>query len=93
MIYGTDYSGILSTSTATRMDNVSSGIGINARISQCITPISSTVSLSGGWNRRQSDYLRQGILMDGTYDAISAGLTVDSKIAKSIVFSYNGRYS
>lgn len=93
VIYGTDYSGILSTTTLTQMSNVSSGVGVNARISQLINPISTTVNLSGGWSRRWSDYLRQGSIMDGTYDALTADLTVDTKIAKFVVFSYDGRYS
>ena len=93
VMYGTDYSGILSTTTATRMDNVSSGAGVDARISKRINPIATTVSLSGGWNGTWSDYLRQGSLMTGTYHLFSAGLKVDSKIGKAAVFSYDGNYS
>lgn len=91
--YGTEYIGTLSRTVATVADNISSGVNFSGRISKRFSSISTTVSLQGGWGRTWSSYMRQGVLMPSEYYMASAGIKVDSRIAKPVLLSYKGDYT
>ncbi len=92
MTYGTEYDGTLSRITAVMMDNVSSGVSTEGRISKRISAIATTFSLSGGWSRTWNEYLRQGVLMPSEYDRTFAGLEMDTKLGP-VLFDYDGNWT
>ncbi len=93
LLYGTTYEGSLSRIEAVRMDNLSSGYNLDAKISKRFDGIATTINLSGGFARSWAEVLRQGELLPTQYDRTTAGLSFNTRFTQAIRLDYGGDYS
>lgn len=93
LIYGTTYVGSLSRIEAVPWDNMSDGWSVNAKISKRFDGISTTVNASGGFSRSWNEVLRQGELMQTSYDMATAGFGFSTRFTPAVRLDYNAEYS
>lgn len=92
MAYNTEYSGTLSRVSAIMMDNDRSSLSAGINIDKRLSVISTTVKMSGNWDRSWSDNFIQGRYESGISDMISGSLRIDSKLSKFTIFTYDGMF-
>ena len=93
LMYGTTYEGSLSRIESSPIANTSDGWSLNGRISKRFDGISTTVNASGGFSRSRSDVLRQGEIMQTTYDMATAGGGFSTRFTQAVRLEYNAEYS
>lgn len=93
LMYGTTYEGSLSRIESSPIANTSDGWSLNGRISKRFDGISTTVNASGGFSRSRNDVLRQGEIMQTTYDMVTAGFGFSTRFAQAVRLDYNAEYS
>lgn len=93
LMYGTTYEGSLSRIEAVPIGNTSDGWSIGAKASKRFDGISTTVNVSGGFSRSWSDVLRQGAIMQTSYDRATAGFGFSTRFTQAVRLDYNAEYS
>lgn len=93
LMYGTTYEGSLSRIESLPIGNTSDGWSFSGRISKRFDGISTTVNASGGFSRSWNDVLRQGEIMQTSYDMATAGLGFSTRFTQAVRLDYNAGYS
>lgn len=93
LLYGTTYEGSLSRMEAVRMDHISDGYNIDARIGKRFDGIATTINLSGGFARSWAEVLRQGGLLPTRYDCAKAGLSFNTRFTQAVRLDYGLDYT
>lgn len=93
LMYGTTYEGSLSRIESYIRPNTSDGWSLNAKISKRFDGISTTFNLGGGFSRSWTEVLRQGELMQTSYDNASASFGFSTRFTAAVRLDYNVDYS
>lgn len=93
LTYGTTYEGSLSRIESVPLDNTSDGWSASGKVSKRFDGISTTVNASGGFSRSWSDVLRQGQIMQTSYDRATAGFGFSTRFTQAVRMDYNAEYS
>lgn len=93
LTYGTTYEGSLSRIESVPLDNTSDGWSASGKVSKRFDGISTTVNASGGFSRSWSDVLRQGQVMQTSYDRATAGFGFSTRFTEAVRMDYNAEYS
>lgn len=93
LTYGTTYEGSLSRIESVPMDNTSDGWSASGKVSKRFDGISTTVNASGGFSRSWSEVLRQGQIMQTSYDRATAGFGFSTRFTQAVRMDYNAEYS
>ena len=92
LMYGVTYEGSLSRTTATLMDNYSSGYNIGGTLSKRFDIIASTFSLSGVYTNSSTEVLRQEVLMPLQSEMTTLGASVNTRFSKALRLNYTVDY-
>lgn len=93
LTYGTTYEGSLSRIESVPLDNTSDGWSASGKVSKRFDGISTTVNASGGFSRSWSDVLRQGQIMQTSYDQATAGFGFSTRFTQAVWLDYFAEYS
>lgn len=93
LMYGTTYEGSLSRIVSVAADNESKGFGVSGEVSRRFDGISTTVNVSGGFNRSWAEVLRQGKVMRTANDQAAAGFGFASQPVRAVRLDYDVEYS
>lgn len=93
LTYGTTYEGSLSRIESVPLDNTSDGWSASGKVSKRFDGISTTVNASGEFSRSWSEVLRQGQIMQTSYDRATAGFGFSTRFTQAVRMDYNAEYS
>lgn len=93
LMYGTTYEGSLSRIESVLLDNNSKGGSVNGEVSKRFDGISTTMNVSGGFNRSWAEVLRQGKVMQTTYDLATVSFGFASQFTQAVRLDYDVEYS
>lgn len=93
LMYGTTYEGSLSRIESYIRPNTSDGCSVHAKISKRFDGISTTFNLGGGFSRSWAEVLRQGELMQTSYDMAAASFGFSTRFTQAVRLDYMADYS
>jgi hypothetical protein len=91
VLYGQNFSGIISTTTMIEQPNASTGVSINGRISKGIGFLGLVTTLDGSYTTNKSMQLQQNKIVNYEGEGINLNGSLSAKVA-SWLFTYKGSF-
>jgi len=92
VLYGQNFSGIISTTTMIDQPNTSTGVSINGRISKGLDFLGLVTTLDGSYGTDRSMQLQQNQIVNYESKGLNLNGSLDAKMTSWMFFSYRGTF-